>query len=204
MRASRILRLLLLLQNRGRQTATALAAELEVTPRTVLRDVDALSEAGLPILTRRGAGGGIELGFNYRSRLTGLAEDEAAALGLSLAAPCPALESIGLGDAARRASTKLIESLPDRTREVIARARSQFQLALPAAPDADRRVAALALAIRERRMVSVRTGSVDPCDLYPCHLALEAAGWSVTCARSGECVPLAACGDITISARRFG
>jgi predicted DNA-binding transcriptional regulator YafY len=81
MRASR------LLQNRGRLTAPALARELEVDPRTILRDVDAMSQAGLPILTHRGAMGGIELGFNYRTRLTGLAEDEAEALAIWLAAP---------------------------------------------------------------------------------------------------------------------
>jgi hypothetical protein len=87
MRASRLLQILLLLQNRGRLTAPALARELEVDPRTILRDVDAMSQAGLPILTHRGAMGGIELGFNYRTRLIGLAEDEAEALAIWLAAP---------------------------------------------------------------------------------------------------------------------
>ena len=91
MRASRLLQILLLLQNRGRLTAPALAAELEVDPRTILRDVDAMSQAGLPILTHRGAQGGIELGFNYRTRLTGLAEDEAEALAIWLAAPPAAI-----------------------------------------------------------------------------------------------------------------
>jgi predicted DNA-binding transcriptional regulator YafY len=75
MRASRLLRLLLLLQNRGRLTCATLARELEVTRRTVLRDVDALTEAGLPIIVLRGPQGGIELGFNYRTRLVGLAAD---------------------------------------------------------------------------------------------------------------------------------
>ena len=63
MRASRLLQILLLLQNRGRMTAAALAREVEVTPRTILRDVDALTEAGLPMVVNTGYRGGIELGF---------------------------------------------------------------------------------------------------------------------------------------------
>lgn len=55
MRASRLLQILLLLQNRGRLTAPVLAEELEVTPGTILRDVDAMTEAGLPVIVHRGA-----------------------------------------------------------------------------------------------------------------------------------------------------
>lgn len=73
MRAARLLQLLLLLQNRGRLTSAQLASELEVSCRTILRDVDAMTEAGLPIIVYQGNQGGIELGFNYRTRLTGLA-----------------------------------------------------------------------------------------------------------------------------------
>ena len=62
MRASRLLHILLLLQNRGRMTSTSLAKEVEVSVRTILRDVDAMTEAGLPIVVHRGNGGGIELG----------------------------------------------------------------------------------------------------------------------------------------------
>jgi predicted DNA-binding transcriptional regulator YafY len=62
MRAARLLQMLLLLQNRGRMTSTQLAQELEVAPRTILRDVDAMTEAGLPVLVHKGNAGGIELG----------------------------------------------------------------------------------------------------------------------------------------------
>ena len=89
MRASRLLLMLLLVQNRGRMTSEDLAAELEVSKRTILRDVEALSEAGLPMIVRPGRGGGIELGFNYRTRLTGLAADEAEALGVLLGRGLP-------------------------------------------------------------------------------------------------------------------
>ena len=93
MRASRLLQILLLLQNRGRLTTATLARELEVNRRTVLRDVDALTEAGLPVIVHRGQRGGIELGFNYRTRLTGLSADEAEALGVLLTRPADELRN---------------------------------------------------------------------------------------------------------------
>lgn len=76
MRAARLLKVLLVLQNRGKQTCRQLADDLQVSTRTVLRDVDALVEAGLPVVVHRGPQGGIELGFNYRTRLMGLTQDD--------------------------------------------------------------------------------------------------------------------------------
>ena len=96
MLASRLLHIVLLLQNRGLMTA----------PRTSQRDIDALTEAGLPVITHRGAQGGVELGFNYRTRLTGLAADEAEALALWLSDLPPTLVALGLGGAARRVRAK--------------------------------------------------------------------------------------------------
>jgi len=118
MRAARLLHILLILQNRGCTTAPVLAAALEVTPRTILRDVEALTEAGLPVLVHHGRNGGIELGFNYRTRLTGLAGDEAEALAVWLSAPPPDLAQMGMSEAAARARAKLVESLPDRARSL--------------------------------------------------------------------------------------
>ncbi|MFZ1679692.1 MAG: HTH domain-containing protein, partial [Rhizobiaceae bacterium] len=144
MRAARLLQILLLLQNRGRMTCAALAGELEVVPRTILRDVDAMTEAGLPIIVHRGAQGGIELGFNYRTRLTGLASDEAEAMAVILSAPLPEIDALGLRRAGERARSKLLESFPDGVRDKIAVARRRFRFAPagPALPDI--RVAALA------------------------------------------------------------
>src|ERR1700682_1538242 len=86
-RADRVLSLLLLLQARGRLSASELAARLEVSRRTVYRDVDALSIAGVPVRTEPGPGGGIELVEGWRTDLTGLTEPELDALFTSAAGP---------------------------------------------------------------------------------------------------------------------
>ncbi|MGB8385825.1 MAG: HTH domain-containing protein [Dermatophilaceae bacterium] len=166
MRASRLLLMLLLVQNRGRMTSKELAVELEVSKRTILRDVEALSEAGLPMIVRAGRRGGIELGFNYRTRLTGLAVDEAEALGVLLAREAPELGALGLADSAARATTKLIESLPDASRNIAQRAASRFRLQA-AETTQDERVPALAEAVRRQCVVRIRARGPDPRTVHP-------------------------------------
>jgi len=204
MRASRLLRILLILQNRGRRTSTELAQELEVAPRTILRDVDAMTEAGLPVLAHAGRGGGIELGFNYRTRLTGLDTEEAEALGLLLSAPSPAVVALGLGEAAIRARAKLIESLPDTSRRVVAETRARFVLERSDVPYDDPRVAALANAIRGARRVRIRARSAASRVIHPIAMRLAAQGWAVVDQLDPDHpIPLVECGDLTISAHRF-
>ncbi len=200
MRAARILHMLLILQNRGRMTSVALGRELEVAPRTILRDVDALTEAGLPIIVHQGQGGGIELGFNYRSRLTGLDRDEAEAMGVWLNDGMSALDQLGMGDAGRRAAAKLREAFPDSTRDHMARAASQFSLA-PADSQNDPRVAALAQAVREQRIVRLNVDSTAR-DLWPIRLTCAPDGWIVLC-KTKASVRQSDWGRINISSKRF-
>ena len=204
MRASRLLHLLLLLQNRGRMTSADLARELEVARRTILRDVDALTEAGLPIIVHQGNRGGIELGFNYRTRLTGLAADEAEAMAVILTRPIPELNALGLAEAGDRARSKMLESFPDPVREKIDRARRRFRFELSPGETPDPRLPALAAAIRRRAVVRIRARTASALIIHPEALTQRGVSWFVTDAREpSQLIPLEACGDINISARSF-
>lgn len=202
MRAARLLQILLLLQNRGRQTSVQLAEELEVAPRTILRDVDAMTEAGLPIIVFQGNQGGIELGFNYRTRLTGLAEDEAKALGLILAGENPMIDALGLRQAAKQARAKLIESFPDRTREHIAAMTARFTLVPETLAD-DPRIRALALAVQDCKTVRIRFTSSAEQTIHPTAMEMTAQAWRVKDELTGLWIEQFDWGRVNISAKRF-
>ena len=110
MLASRLLSTLMLLQTRGRMTAPDLAKELEVSVRTVYRDIDQLSAAGIPVVADRGRDGGFQLLNGFRTQLTGLTQAEAEALMLA-GLPGPAAE-LGLADRMSSARLKLMAALP--------------------------------------------------------------------------------------------
>jgi predicted DNA-binding transcriptional regulator YafY len=115
MQASRILSIMMLLQARGRMSAPALAQALEVSTRTILRDVDELSAAGVPIWGDRGRNGGFQLKAGWSTQLTGLTEPEVQALFLA-GLPTAATE-LGLGTAATSARLKMVAALPGEWRE---------------------------------------------------------------------------------------
>ena len=126
MQASRLLSILMLLQSRGRMSAFALARALEVSVRTVYRDVDSLSAAGVPVYGDRGRSGGYQLREGWRTELTGLTSGEARAL-LMTGLPGPA-KALGLGEAAASAHLKLLAALPADWRGDAERVGARFHL----------------------------------------------------------------------------
>ncbi len=126
MRASRLLSVLMLLQTRGRLSASALAAELEVSVRTILRDMDQLSAAGVPVHAERGREGGFQLQPGWSTRLTGLTEAEAQALFLA-GLPAAATE-LGLGSASSSARLKLLAAMPEGLRAEAARVNAKLHI----------------------------------------------------------------------------
>lgn len=185
MKSSRLLSILLLLQTRGRLTAAQLAAELEVSVRTVYRDIESLHAAGIPLYGEAGHSGGYELLAGYRTRLTGLNAPEAEALFLS-GVPGPAAE-LGLGSALAAAQLKLRAALPPDLRAQADRIRRRFHLDAPGwyAPDDDvRHLPRIADAVWHSRVADVRYRRWKaPTDvdrrLEPYGLVLKAGRWYV-------------------------
>ncbi|WP_169980501.1 YafY family protein [Microbispora sp. H10836] len=118
MRADRLVSLVLLLRRHGRLSAAALARELEVSTRTVLRDIEALSAAGVPVYAERGRHGGFALLPGFRTELTGLNHDEA--LALLVAGSRRGAQAFGLGSALASAMLKVVDALPESYRDTAA------------------------------------------------------------------------------------
>ncbi|MEV4108077.1 YafY family protein [Nonomuraea sp. NPDC049695] len=129
MRASRLVSILLLLQTRGRMTAQDLADRLEVSVRTIYRDVESLHTAGIPLYGDAGPKGGYQLLDGYRTKLTGLTADEAESLFLA-GLPGPAAE-LGLGAVVTAAQLKLMAALPVELRDRAGRIQERFHLDAP-------------------------------------------------------------------------
>ncbi|MFE3450131.1 helix-turn-helix transcriptional regulator [Nonomuraea sp. NPDC059194] len=193
MRASRLLSLLLLLQTRGRMTATELAEELEVSIRTVYRDVEALSAAGVPVYADRGPAGGYRLLDGYRTRLNGLTAAEASSLFLA-GLPGPAAE-LGLAEVAANAELKLLAALPPEPRSQAARMRERFHLDVPSwyrGADDVPHLSEVAEAVwdqRPLRMTYRRWGQqVVERVIHPYGLVLKGGSWYLVAAPPG-CPP---------------
>ncbi|WP_016700706.1 helix-turn-helix transcriptional regulator [Actinoalloteichus spitiensis] len=118
MRADRLVSLVLLLRQHGRLSAPALARELEVSTRTVLRDIEALSAAGVPVYAERGRHGGFALLPGFRTELAGLNHDEA--LALLVVGSRRGAQAFGLGAALASAMRKVVDALPEGSRAAAA------------------------------------------------------------------------------------
>ncbi|MFJ6566958.1 helix-turn-helix transcriptional regulator [Streptomyces sp. NPDC091292] len=192
MRAARLIKMVLLLQSRPSMTAAELARELEVSERTVTRDAQALSEAGVPVYADRGRTGGYRLIGGYRTRLTGLARGEAEALFLS-GVP-GALREMGLEDAASAARLKVSAALLPSMQGASRTAAQRFHLDAPGwfhEPAPSELLPAVADAVWDDRRITARYrrpgGGGEPerdveRELEPYGLVLKGGVWYL-CAR---------------------
>lgn len=191
MRAGRLLTILLLLQTRGRMTAHELAGRLEVSVRTVYRDMEALGAAGVPLYGEPGRDGGYRLLDGFRTRLTGLTADEAQSLFLT-GLPGPAAE-LGFGPVVAAAQLKLSAALPADLRDRAARVRERFHLDAPGwyeQADPAPHLAAVADAVWNERALRVRYRRwAEPREvdrtIRPLGLVLKSGRWYLVARQDG-------------------
>lgn len=190
MRADRLLSFLMLLQLRGRMTAGELAVELGVSERTIYRDLEALSLAGIPLYAERGPGGGIALVDSYRTTLTGLTRAEARSL-LALAIPDP-LAALGVGRDLQAAIRKILASLPPATLTEDACAPrvyldwSGWQKTKPAGTGLSQLYQAVCENRRVRIAYRMVNGIIIERDVDAYGLVAKAGAWYLVCAGSGK------------------
>ena len=190
MRASRLLSILILLQLRQRLTAADLAAEFEVSERTIYRDIDALSAAGVPVYGDRGPGGGFQLLDGYHTRLTGLSAEEAE-VATMIGLPGPAAE-LGLGAATSAARGKLLAAIPGGGGAVADRMAARFHFdpagwyrsreSLPSLPT-------IARAVFDQRLLAMRYDSwqgLRDWTVEPLGLVLKAGVWYLAARGAGK------------------
>jgi predicted DNA-binding transcriptional regulator YafY len=190
MRASRLVSLLLLLQTRGRMSGQELANELNVSVRTIYRDVESLSTSGVPIYADRGPAGGFQLLDGYRTRLTGLTPQEAESLFLA-GIPGPAAD-LGLGQVLSAAQLKLKAALPADLRERANRISERFHLDVPGWWQEEERppfLTAIADAVWNQKMIEVRyerwSGEVTR-TLAPLGIVLKGGAWYLVAGADGQ------------------
>ncbi|WP_207783974.1 helix-turn-helix transcriptional regulator [Micromonospora globispora] len=189
-RASRMVTLLLHLQVRGQASGSELARQLEVSERTVQRDVEALVAAGVPVRSTRGPAGGYRLDGGYRTRLTGVGLDEAGALAfLGLAGPA---EQLGLGDMLEGARIKVWASLTGEARQRAGRTAERFHLdpvRWYGTPEPVPCLTQLADAVwrdRRVRLEYVRDGRAATREVDPLGLVLAAGDWYLVALRDQQ------------------
>lgn len=189
-RATRMLSLLLQLQVRGQVGAAELAQRLEVSERTVQRDVEALVGAGIPVVSVRGPAGGYKLEGRYQTRLTGVAAEEAQALAfLGLAG---AAGQLGLEDVLGAARTKLFAAMTGEARQSAERTMARFHLDTVrwyGTAEPVPLLGSIAEAVwrdRRARAVYVRDGKPQQIELDPLGLVLAAGDWYLVGRREGH------------------
>ncbi|GAA4235668.1 putative DNA-binding transcriptional regulator YafY [Streptosporangium album] len=189
-RASRMMTLLLQLQVRGQASGKELARLLEVSERTVQRDVEALAAAGVPVRSTRGPAGGYRLDGGYRTRLTGVGLDEAGALAfLGLAGPA---QQLGLGEMLEGARIKIWAGLTGEARQRAGRTAERFHLDLVrwyGTPEPVPCLTQLADAVwrdRRVRMQYVRNGQAATREVAPLGLVLAAGDWYLVALRNQQ------------------
>lgn len=190
MQSSRLLSILLRLQAQGRVSAPVLARALEVSVRTIYRDIDALSAAGVPVYAEKGRQGGFNLRDGYRTQLTGLDRPEAEALFLA-GAPFAAGQ-LGLGPALEGTRLKLMAALPEAARQDAQRVASRFHLDPVGwfqGPDEQRLLPELAAAVWQGRMLQLCydswKGEVQR-RVSPLGLVLKAGLWYLVAAAGAQ------------------
>ncbi|TDW19226.1 helix-turn-helix transcriptional regulator [Kribbella kalugense] len=186
MRAERLLRLLLYLQTRGQTTVAQLAQALDISPRTIQRDLEVLSLSGVPIYSIRGRRGGWALLPDYRTRLTGLTPSEV--MSVFVGATAHVLADLGLDASSELAVTKLIASLPEATRREAEYARQR--LLIDHAGWDDRRETPRWLDLtrqalwEELRLAIIYADGTEPFEVSPLGLVAKARTWYLVAART--------------------
>ncbi len=193
MRASRLLAILLMLQSGGVRSAPDLARSMGVSSRTILRDIDHLCEAGVPIWTSRGREGGFHLREGWSTQLTGFTHDEAQAIGLS--GQSVAAADLGMDTSAQSARTKVLASLPAATR--VRAERVGTRVHVDPAPwyrnePAPTSLATVAAAVWSQTALRVEYESwarTSTRVLHPLGLVLKAGVWYVVATRADDAAP---------------
>lgn len=190
MRASRLLTLLILLQVHGRMSAQSLARELEVSIRTVYRDVDQLGAAGVPVYAERGRAGGFALLGGFRTHLTGLTPREADAV--ALIGMAQAAADLGFGEGAASARLKILASLPTGPGKAANRVAARFHLdaapwhSRPVVPPALRPLADAVWSDRQVRVNYESWKGAVRRTISPLGLVMKSGAWYVAGAVDGK------------------
>jgi predicted DNA-binding transcriptional regulator YafY len=190
MRAERLFRLLLHLQTHGQSTVDQLARHLGVSSRTIQRDLDALSLAGVPVYAVRGRGGGWALLPDYRARLTGLTPSEV--MSVFVGATAHVLADLGMDPSSNHAMSKLMSALPEGARRDAELARRR--LLIDHAKWDDRREAPAWLDVcrqaiwEERRITITYRDRAEPFTVAPLGLVAKTRTWYLVAARPDRAV----------------